>query len=376
MHISTPHDSGNIRVLAADDPNDIQLEIVRDGEADHRQWFHFRVTGAKGVPLTLRLVNAHACSYPKAWDGYRAVYSSDRETWLREPATSFEDGALVIQHTPSADVVWFAYFAPYSLDRHDQLLATCQQSDRVQLERLGATVDGLDLDMLRVGEPGEGKRVYWVIARQHPGESMAEWWMEGFLARLLDPADGQARRLLEGAVLYVVPNMNPDGSRRGHLRTNAAGANLNREWHGPTRERSPEVFHVLHRMSETGVDLCLDVHGDEELPYNFVSGAEGIPGWSDRLAELQRSFLQAYMDATPDFQVEHGYGVDAPGEANLTMCTNQIAERFDCLAMTLEMPFKDSAITPDEEQGWSPDRAMRLGEDVLLPMVRVLPHLR
>jgi murein tripeptide amidase MpaA len=40
-----------------------------------------------------------------------------------------------------------------------------------------------------------------------------------------------------------------DGSFRGHLRTNACGANLNREWCttgeyvAPTLERSPEVFH-------------------------------------------------------------------------------------------------------------------------------------
>lgn len=38
-----------------------------------------------------------------------------------------------------------------------------------------------------------------------------------------------------------MPNMNPDGSIRGHLRTNAKGANLNREWKEPTEERSPEV---------------------------------------------------------------------------------------------------------------------------------------
>lgn len=35
--------------------------------------------------------------------------------------------------------------------------------------------------------------------------------------------------------------MNPDGSWRGHLRTNAAGANLNREWAKPSLETSPEV---------------------------------------------------------------------------------------------------------------------------------------
>lgn len=37
----------------------------------------------------------------------------------------------------------------------------------------------------------------------------------------------------------------------------------------------------------TGVDLLVDVHGDEELPYCFIAGSEGIPGWSDRLARLQ-----------------------------------------------------------------------------------------
>lgn len=39
-----------------------------------------------------------------------------------------------------------------------------------------------------------------------------------------------------------MPNVNPDGSIRGHLRTNAVGANLNREWKEPSLERSPEVL--------------------------------------------------------------------------------------------------------------------------------------
>ncbi len=47
-----------------------------------------------------------------------------------------------------------------------------------------------------------------------------------------------------------VPNMNPDGTWRGHLRTNAAGANLNREWDAPTLEHSPEVYYVRNKMDE------------------------------------------------------------------------------------------------------------------------------
>ena len=45
--------------------------------------------------------------------------------------------------------------------------------------------------------------------------------------------------------------MNPDGSWRGHLRTNAAGANLNREWASPSAERSPEVLAVRNAMDAT-----------------------------------------------------------------------------------------------------------------------------
>lgn len=62
--------------------------------------------------------------------------------------------------------------------------------------------------------------------------------MEGMIQRLLDENDTVARALLEKAVLYVVPNMNPDGGIRGHLRTNAVGVNLNREWQTPSMEKS------------------------------------------------------------------------------------------------------------------------------------------
>ena len=86
---------------------------------------------------------------------------------------------------------------------------------------------------------------------------MASWWMEGFCARLLDSEDPVTKKLLNRCVLYVVPHMNPDGASRGHLRTNAKGANLNREWADPKLSYAPEVFHVRKKMDEAGVDLML-----------------------------------------------------------------------------------------------------------------------
>jgi murein tripeptide amidase MpaA len=262
------------------------------------------------------------------------------------------------------------------MERHARLVAATLADPRVRLDVPGSTLDGQDMDLLHVGEAAGGKRHCWVIARQHPGETMAEWWMEGFIRRLLDTADPVARELLRRAVFHIVPNMNPDGSRRGHLRTNAAGANLNREWHEPSMERSPEVFLIRKAMAETGVDFCLDVHGDETIPYNFLISTAGIPSLTPKQRSLHESFAENLRRASPDFQTAHGYPDSAPGKANLTMCGNHVAENFGCLAMTLEMPFKDNDGAPDARTGWSPARCRALGRSHLDALLGVLDGLR
>jgi murein tripeptide amidase MpaA len=204
---------------------------------------------------------------------------------------------------------------------------------------------------------------------------MAEWLVEGLVRRLLDEDDGVARALLQDTTFYIIPNMNPDGSVRGHLRTNAVGTNLNREWQTPSLEKSPEVFYTLAEMQKTGVDMYLDVHGDEALPYNFVAGSEGNPNYNSRIQALEETFKSSLMAVTPEFQDTYGYDKDEPGKANLTVASNAVGHRFDCLAYTLEMPFKDNANLPDPAFGWSAPRCQQLGEDVLIAIRAVRAKL-
>lgn len=377
MKISSNFDSGNIEVVDARDAADIRLRIRKDTAADFFQWFHFRASGVRGLDCRFSILNAGEASYPKGWKDYRACASYDRSHWFRVP-TAYEEGVLTFRLQPDRDSVYFAYFAPYARERHHDFVARCQASPRASLAVLGETVNGDDLDLLVIADPGaapgDGRRACWLVGRQHPGETMAQWWMEGFVDRMLDPADEAAGAILAGAVLYVVPNMNPDGSVLGNLRTNAAGANLNREWAEPTLARSPEVFHVRQRMRETGVDFAIDVHGDEGLPYVFIAGGDNVPSLSDRQRRLQAAYFESLANANPDFQTERGY--PRGGKPNLTLCANQLAEAFGCLAMTLEMPFKDNANAPDADEGWSPARCRRLGADCVAALRSVLPDLR
>ena len=170
--------------------------------------------------------------------------------------------------------------------------------------------------------------------------------------------------------------MNPDGSRRGHLRTNAVGVNLNREWHAPSAEKSPEVLCVRNAMDETGVDFAMDVHGDEAIPANFLAGFEGIPSLTDRQLKLFKLFGETLERLSPDFQREQGYEIPAPGQANMSMSTTQLAERYGCVSMTLEMPFKDNFDLPDEVYGWSPQRSKYLAYACLDALHAILPELK
>ena len=372
LHITSAFDGGNIIVHSANDPANIRLAIRPDNASDFFQWFYFRVSGAKDQDLHMVLENAKDAAFTGGWENYQACASYDRETWFRVETTSYLDKGLVIDHTPKFDSIYYAYFAPYSMERHANVVAEAALHEEVSLRVLGQTVQGQDLDCLSIGT---GDKIIWVIARQHPGETMAEWWMEGFLARLLDDEDELALALRKKATFHIVPNMCPDGSKNGNLRTNETGANLNREWGVCTIQSAPEVYHTIAAMDAAKPDLCLDVHGDESLPYNFIAGAEGIPGYTQKQADNLSAFLSAYKTASPDFQTEHGYPKSKPGTANLTMCTNYTAHAYDCLAMTLEMPFKDNANAPDAEFGWSPDRSADLGGAVLDAMLAVVEEL-
>ena len=376
MNIDAAFDGGSIEVVADRGDGAFELALRPDTNAeDFRQWFCFTLRGARGQACTLTIGNAGQATYPDAFEGYRATASYDGRRWFRVP-TSFDGERLVVSHTPRADRVTYAYFAPYPWDRHEKLLRRASRAPWVTVRTIGASVEGRAMGLVVVGEPGDGKLRIWVTARQHPGETMAEWFLEGLITRLADEDDEHAQALLGRAVFYLVPNMNPDGGVHGNLRANAAGRNLNRAWLDPSAETSPEVLCVREEMERTGVDLSLDVHGDERNPYCFLAGCEGNPGYSPRLRFLENVFEQSLCAHNSDFQDEYGYDRDEPGGGDLRTAGNWVGERFDCLSYTVEMPFKDNAIAPDEESGWSPERSMHLGACALDAVADTLDRLR
>ena len=126
---------------------------------------------------------------------------------------------------------------------------------------------------------------------------------------------------------------------------------------------------MKNKIHETGVDMFFDIHGDEALPYNFVAGNEMLETFTPQQAASQKAFIERYKNASPDFQDEFGYGESPYTPETLTMGSPHVTHAFDCLSLTLEMPFKDNADLPVPHVGWNGARSAALGAAILQPIL-------
>ena len=199
--------------------------------------------------------------------------------------------------------------------------------------------------------------------------------MDGLITRILDPTDASTAALRDEAVLHLVPMINPDGIAPANRAATPSASTSTAP--GPTRRRdSPEVACVRDRMVETGVDLFLDIHGDERYPYCFLGGRLEIPTATPRLSNLFFRFAKSLGRRQPRLRTRTALSRRCPEAGRPSLRWNHVAEPFDCLSVTLEKPFKDNDASKIEGVGWTPERSVALGRSVLDPLAAVLKDLR
>ncbi len=358
---------GSIEVVRVPSRGTVELALRCDSAAAIQQWFSFTVA-SNAKPRRVAIVNAGDSSFPNGWPGYEVMTSADGKSWSRV-ATEYEEGTLSFLHRARSELTHYAYFAPYSAARLARQLTRINRAAHVDVRELGRSFSDAPLYEVELGD-SDAPQTLWLIARQHPGETPASWAIEGLLKRLAKAEDETTRSLLERAVIRVVPLVNPDGAELGNHRTSASGADLNRVWDDPSEE-SPEVGAILNRLQETGCDFFFDLHADESSSAAFAAKSEGNPSFSAAIeaeeAELS-SDLAAYCY---EFVDEPYYDLDAPGEADLSCAANQVGERFDCPAITLELPMKadGSALV---RPGWNERRAQKFGAALVDVLARAV----
>jgi cytosolic carboxypeptidase protein 2/3 len=205
------------------------------------------------------------------------------------------------------DEVEFCTEPPYALKRLSGLLLRLP----FKAIEIGKTVMGHTMSALMVNDPQSSKAVVVVMARQHPGESVGSWLMEGFLSKLKNT---------ESSICWlIVPMVNIDGVLLGNNRTGLLGYDFNRNWNAdedPNREHLfPEIagitrfFKRCRRQKHKQTKLFLDLHGHSSEP-NVFSYGPPLPKLSEYY-ENSRLFPFLMSRRNPSFKLgQCGYELE------------------------------------------------------------------
>src|SRR3990167_1008046 len=155
--IIIPADNGNghhIRIIPEDTGTIIRLEIRPDlHHPNYFQWFNFFLQGTPGEHYTLQIENAGKASYP-GWDSYQTYASYGNDDWFAVPTVyDKETGTLTMDLKLEHESIQFAYFPPYSYEKHLNLIEQAKAIPHCHVTTLGKTngSDGRDITLLTFG---------------------------------------------------------------------------------------------------------------------------------------------------------------------------------------------------------------------------------
>lgn len=317
-----------------------QVYLVYDQEREspnraNGHWL-FELQARQGADLVIVLNN-----FDNVWNGIPgsplndqvvSYVSADGKHWQVIPGELIEGNRLRLRVHMEHDALYVARLEPYGISDLERLKQSIAGHRSVEIGSIGRTVQGRELEMIRIGSPEAPHRVL-LRARAHPWETGGNWVVEGVVERLLRD-DAQAKRYLAEYCVYILPMANKDGVALGRTRFNVLGMDLNRKWDRPADPRLAPENHALERWLEAMVaegrrpDLAIDFHNDNSGLLHISRPPVEVPGYLERMQLLER-LLRKHTWFTE--------GATGPGTRNPGTFGEGLLERYGITACIHEL---------------------------------------
>lgn len=250
----------------------IRVHLLYDHERDSPNraagHIHFKVDATPGAKLTFEFVNMdnvwNSTPGSIARELKAMVISTNGVDWKSVPTETLPTNRIRLHIEMPGPSLHIARVEPYRISDLEKFLASVRGRSNVEIKIIGRTVQGRDLEIVRVGNPSAPFRVF-LRARAHPWEPVGNWLIEGLTERLLS---AEGAKFLDRYCVYFMPMANKDGVALGRTRFNFRGKDLNRNWNEPSDpELAPENFALekwLKEMIAAGKKphLALELHND------------------------------------------------------------------------------------------------------------------
>ena len=294
--ISTNFESGNINhIKNVQRKKDVLVVLEIENEPypkntkrKYQNWFYFKSNDVQRKAMTYTIQNINV--FGNDWEGFNVCYSYDNKNWKRiKTSFSKKNKTLTWKHRSTKKNVYFAYYPPYTTVMKQKMMMKYKNKKGAKAKTLGKSkVDALIL--------GNGQLKIFIVARQHPGESIGSWMIEGFLKEYF--SDVQRKVVEDIFTFYIIPMANPDGVKLGHWYTNKKGQNLNRSWR---HNKTSETNAIKKLMTEKKALLYLDLHGDEGASKHFITSC------IESKNKVREPFNDTMAKFCPNFQREDYY---------------------------------------------------------------------
>ena len=256
--IDTNFESGSVEFVSFDETQkNLSLHLIKNQKGKTNHWFYFKVTNVYD-DFTIFIHNANESIFKNGWKGYYPFISYDGVCWERYDRCFEETGeSISIPINNIRKDFFFAWYEPYSVNRLKELATQITQNTQAVVEKKN--------NFYAVKFVNENKPTVLITARQHPGETMASFFIEGFLKKLIDNST-ESKELLERFNFQIYPLVNTDGVIKGTHRTDFAGNDYNIKWYSSFIEN----IEIIKKDLRKDTFLFLDIHGDEVSKINYA----------------------------------------------------------------------------------------------------------
>jgi hypothetical protein len=252
----------------------VRVHLVYDHERDSPNraagHIHFRIHAKAGAKLTLEFVNLdnvwNSTPGSVARELKAMVISEDGRNWKSIATKAISTNRIQLEIEMVGPTLDVARVEPYRLSDLSKFLESIRTNALVEIRPIGKTVEGRELEIIRIGNPTAPRRVF-LRARAHPWEPVGNWLTEGLVQRFLKN-DADAKKYLERYCVYIMPMANKDGVARGRTRFNVLGKDLNRNWDKPADPTLAPENAALEKWLEEMIaakqkpDLAIELHND------------------------------------------------------------------------------------------------------------------
>jgi murein tripeptide amidase MpaA len=336
--VSTQFEAGSLGKVERVSPTHLRCHVEGESDQDKRNrqanWYYFQLDGLPRSEIVLDLVDLvgeynYRYGSHSVTKGTRPVYSYDRRAWTHfsEPEVEWDEKEvrLRLRFVPQQDRMWIAHVPPYTNQDLQRLLSEMAGKPYLEKRAIGRSVHGREILLLTVTNPKTaeaGKKVVWLMFRQHAWEAPTSHVCEGLLRFLLSDAP-PAARIRDQVVFKIIPIADPDGVARGGVRFNANGYDLNRNWDAVDPARMPEIAaqrNAVLAWVDGGrrIDLFLAFHNTESAEY--LEGS--LPPAAGPLAERLFQLLSEKTTFNPTSPLRRARASTSPGKPG-RMTVNQ-----------------------------------------------------